>query len=158
MVPGATRRYHTKDSACAIMRQTAAARSSRYAAADELGEWLDNMEWDYWATWTFRKKRSARSVRRALEGHIKRIGASRAFWAVESGKVNGRLHAHGLLYFSGLIPPKAQAIWEDWWTKDGARGRAEIDRYDSDSGAAHYVTEYVTKEIADYDLQGSDFG
>ena len=156
-MPGATQRYPTKDSACATVRQTDAARSSRFDAADELGGWLDNMEWDYWATWTFREKRSARSIRRGLEGHIKRIGASRAFWAIESGKVNGRLHAHGLLYFARQIPPMAEAIWDDWWTVDGARGRAEIDRYDSECGAAHYVSEYIVKEVADYDLQGSDF-
>jgi hypothetical protein len=51
----------------------------------------------------------------------------------------------------------AEAIWDDWWTVDGARGRAEIDRYDSECGAAHYVSEYIVKEVADYDLQGSDF-
>lgn len=136
------------------MRQTDDAWSSRFQAADALGEWLDDMEWDYWATWTFREPRSARSIRRAVEAHIDRIGASRAFWGIESGKVNGRLHVHGLLHFSRQIPPQAEAIWQDWHQR---HGRAHIDQYDSDSGAAHYVSKYVTKDIADYDLQGAQF-
>jgi hypothetical protein len=134
------------------MRQTDEAWSSRFAAADELGDWLDSMDWHYWATWTFRDKRSARSIRRAVEAHIDRIGASRAFWGIESGKVNGRLHAHGLLYFSRQIPPQAEAIWRDWHQR---HGRAHVDKYKDDCGAAHYLSEYVTKDIADYDIQGS---
>lgn len=134
------------------MRQTDQAWSSRFEAADALGDWLDRMEWDYWATWTFEEPRSARSIRRAVEAHLKRVNASRAFWGIESGKVNGRMHAHGLLYFSRQIPPQAKAIWRDWY---GRHGRAHIDEFDDDGGAAHYVSEYVTKDIADYDVYGS---
>lgn len=147
------------------MRQTDAARRSRWAAADAFGDWLDRLqyddagelehEWDYWATWTFREQRTDRAVRRAIESHLERIGVSRAFWGMESGKVNGRLHGHGLLHFARQIPPQAKDIWQDWFKR---HGRAHVDQFEQKKGASHYVSKYVSKDLADYDLQGADIG
>lgn len=150
------------------MSQSNHALRSRWAAADEFGSWLNRLQycdqdpskeltapWDYWTTWTFREPRTSRAIRRAIEAHIERIGASRAFWGIEAGKVNGRLHGHGLLHFARQIPPQAEAIWKDWFKR---HGRAHVDEFDQEKGATHYVSEYVSKRLADYDLQGSDLG
>ena len=143
------------------MRQTEKAWNLRLDAEDTLGEWLGQMEWDYWGTWTFEKKRTARSIRRAIEAHIDRIGASRAFWCVEGGRRNGRLHLHGLLYFDSksaanasgppASAPTAAEISGDWTRR---HGWADIDVYDGGRGAAYYVSERVGRDIVDYDLQG----
>jgi hypothetical protein len=143
------------------MRQTEKAWNLRLDAEDALGEWLGRMEWDYWGTWTFAEKRTARSIRRAIEAHIDRIGASRAFWCVEGGRRNGRLHLHGLLYFDSksaanasgppASAPTAAEISGDWTRR---HGWADIDVYDGGRGAAYYVSERVGRDIVDYDLQG----
>jgi len=143
----------------------------RSAAASAFGPWLNSIQydghdpegeltrpWHYWGTLTFREERSRKAVRRAIEGHLARCSASRAFWGIEAGKVSGRLHGHALYHFDRQIPPQAEAIWEDWWTIDGARGRAHIDRFEQEKGATHYVSKYVTKRLADYDIQGVDLG
>ena len=141
------------------------ARRSRWDAGETFGEWLERMQydesgnlikpWHYWTTWTFRGERTPRSIRRAIEAHLDRISVSRAFWGVESGSVNGRLHGHGLLHFSRQVPPQAEAIWEDWFQR---HGRAHVDQFEQDEGGSHYVSKYVSKEIADYDIQGVDIG
>lgn len=147
------------------MRQVSGARRSRWKAAHAFGKWLNQIQydesgnlakpWHYWTTWTFREERTARSIRRAIEAHLERISVSHAFWGIESGKVNGRLHGHGLLHFDRQIPPQAEAIWDDWFQR---HGRAHVDEFDQDKGAAHYVSKYVGKSLADYDLQGVEVG
>lgn len=145
------------------------AQRSRQSAGEAFGPWLDALQyrnqdpsgelvkpWHYWGTLTFRKERSRRSVRRAIEGHLARCNVSLAFWGIEAGKVSGRLHGHALYHFDRQIPPQAQSIWEDWWTVDGARGRAHIDQFEQEKGATHYVSKYVTKKLSDYDIQGRD--
>jgi hypothetical protein len=72
---------------------------------------------------------------------------------METGKF-GRRHAHILYEFadfgeSGFYVPPAQFLWHDWFER---HGRAHIDRFDPKRGATHYVTKYVSKQLADYDL------
>jgi len=128
------------------------------------GTWLDSMQeggaypWHYWTTYTFQLEPTARAIRRHVTRHLDRIGVARAFWGMEAGKVNGRLHAHALLHFrEGMsgdpedrvgVPPK-ERIWHDWHR---LHGRAHVAVYESGKGAAHYVAKYVTKQLADYDM------
>lgn len=133
------------------------------------GDWLDSLQydelgelarpWTYWGTLTRADPLTARGWRRAVEGHIERVRPSHAFWGVESGRVNGRLHAH-ILYgynleddlYGGVVP--ADKIWDDWYRR---HGRAHVDAFEQERGAAHYVSKYVTKDLGDYDLQGKAF-
>jgi hypothetical protein len=153
------------------MSQKAHGLGSRGAAAAAFGPWLNRLQyedrdptsdlvkpWHYWGTLTFREERSRSSIRRHIQGHLARCGVSRAFWGVEAGKVSGRLHGHALYHFDRQIPPQAKSIWEDWWTVEGARGRAHVDQFEQEKGATHYVSKYVTKDLADYDVQGKDLG
>lgn len=146
------------------MRQTERARRSRRAAANEFGSWLDRIQyeegqlevpWQYWSTLTFEKELTERGTRRAIEAHLGRLDVSRAFWGMEAGKVNGRLHGHALYRFNQFIPPSAEAIWRDWFDR---HGRAHVDEFDQEKGATHYVSKYVSKSLSDYDLQGVDVG
>lgn len=141
--------------------------SPKQDMATDYGNWLDQMQfgsdgsehpWHYWSTLTFAEERTSRAVRKAVTGHLERIGADRAFWGMESGKVNGRLHAHALLHFrtelSGdhTMPvgvPRAEHIYRDWFKR---HGRAHVDRFEKGKGAAHYVSKYVTKRLCDYDF------
>jgi len=168
-VPEVQRRY-TGQTGIRMSPPTSTQRSRRQAA-DAFGSFLDLIQysnrhptgelvkpWHYWSTLTFREERSGKAIRRAVEGHLARCSVSRSFWGVEAGKVSGRLHAHALYHFDRQIPPQAEAIWDDWWTIDGARGRAHVDQFDQEKGATHYVSKYVSKDLADYDLQGTNLG
>lgn len=146
------------------MRHTDGAQRSRWAAAQAFGNWLDTLQlddegclakpWHYWSTLTFAEERTERAIRRAIEAHLERCQVSRSFWGIESGRVNGRLHGHALYHFGGAVP-SAKSIWNDWFSR---HGRAHVDTFERGKGATHYVSKYVSKDLADYDLQGKDIG
>jgi len=117
------------------------------------GEWLSRWEWSAWCTLTFRDpgythEAATRSWLR-FASWIRREGSPDLAWFVghEVG-ARGRLHLHALL---GAVLPYTQrsALWS-WWHKK--YGRAQILAYHPKLGAAHYVSKYVTKDLAHYDL------
>jgi hypothetical protein len=158
--------------ASSFMRQTQAAKRSRWAAADAFGEWLDSLQydgsgertkpWHYWSSLTLSDDRmlTQRGLRRAVEAHLDRLDVSRAFWGIEHGIVAGRIHAHALYHFSDGSDFWGRLFqWgdlrDDWKNRHGA---ANVKEFDPKKGATHYVSKYVSKELADYDLQGADIG
>lgn len=149
-----------------------------YATA--MGDWLDGVhDWNYWVTLTQRPKENKRdnsryagglgrdwdgqrglqSWRRALESWKAEVRPTAMFWGTESGTITGRNHIHGLLYFNtepdperfgfSVHEPSAQAIWA---VSHRMFGRAHVDEFKKELGAAHYVSKYVTKRLADYDI------
>jgi hypothetical protein len=141
----------------------------RRSAADAFGPWLDRLQyrdqdptneltqpWSCWCTWTFETELTHRGTRRAIEAHIDRTNASFAFWATEAGKVNGRLHGHGLMHFKSRqlrLMGGFDEVEADWERKHGF---AVVKDYDPEKGATHYVSKYVSKRLADYDFGGTD--
>jgi hypothetical protein len=107
--------------------------------------------WQYWFTGTFADEYSLPAARRAAQRYVERSGAALAFWGTESGTVTGRNHLHGLLHYDSSVP-SARSLWRLWHR---AYGRAHVDQFDQEKGAAHYVSKYVARQLADYDLQGS---
>lgn len=119
----------------------------------EFGEWLKSWQWEAWGTLTFK------------DPNYTHEAASRAFgrftrWLQREGNPDvshfvgheigslGRLHMHCLL--GSLAPMTSRsALWRWWFTH---YGRAEIKGYDPEQGAAVYVSKYVSKELAHYDL------
>jgi hypothetical protein len=126
------------------------------------GDWLEELDWDYWATWTFEEEFSLPSCRRAIVDYLEEVNPSVAWWVTELGAAGtngyivqtdrgveeGRAHLHGLLSF-GEDVPQATHLWHRWHRQ---YGRAHVDRFDKQRGAAHYVGKYVTKKVADYDV------
>lgn len=60
-------------------------------------------------------------------------------------------HFHALM--GGLDNVYRSTWWGWWYTRYGA---CRIEPYDTRLGASHYVTKYVTKRLAWYDIQGVD--
>ena len=132
------------------------------------GLWLEEHEWDYWATLTFRDAYSGDAATRAFDRLIRwgrRLAPDLGYFVGhEVGKL-GRLHLHAL--FSGAVDVdqvgvlnsqglRSKDIWH-WWFK--RYGRAQVLPYDPTRGAAAYVSKYVTKEMGHYDvanLRGAD--
>ena len=61
-------------------------------------------------------------------------------------------HFHSLM--GNLEGVRRDKWWKWWFTRYGA-GR--IEPYDPTLGASHYITKYVTKRLAWYDIQGVDY-
>ncbi len=135
------------------------------------GDWLSEFEWSHWATLTFRPYVVPESpglapptplrprpgpptdfARRAFGGFIGRLedrcGEPLAwFRGDELGERLGRLHLHALLSGTdGLFPSTVGQSWP--------YGFSAVEVYDPKLGAAHYLTKYVTKSLASYDLAG----
>ena len=63
----------------------------------------------------------------------------------------GTVHLHALM--GGLQGVRRDKWWLWWYTRYGA---CRIEPYDCKLGASHYVTKYVTKRLAWYNIQGVD--
>ena len=134
---------------------------------DTWTDWLSSFHWDHFATLTFAEPRSEHSARRAFANYIRALdrqtcgGSVGYFCGYEYGSL-GRLHLHALMRTStpqtrlgsggrarasAALPNKE--VWQTWFERFG---RATVSSYDRKRGAAGYVTKYVTKRLAYYDL------
>jgi len=149
-------------------------RPSARSLAAAWGEYLAPYAWDHWLTLTFAPYR-----RRNLRGGVRlgpaRLGAERPgpppdyahrefgrfvqrledcggepvwwFRGDELGERLGRLHLHALLGGTGGL--LEVSLGREW-----RAGFSLVKRYDPALGAAHYITKYATKGLADYAVSG----
>lgn len=138
------------------------------------GDWLNGYDWSHWATLTFAPYQrpskpglgppkddatknkpgpppdyAHRAFNRFISGLSCRSGQG-VWWfrGDEFGERLGRLHLHSVIGGADRVPPEALArAWRD--------GFAQVERFDPEKGAAHYVTKYVTKGLADYEVGGA---
>ena len=130
-------------------------------------DWLSTFHWDHFATLTFAEPRSEASAKRAFAKYVRCLcgltygGSVGYFCGYEYGTF-GRLHLHALMRTStpqpelgpGGVPCASKAlpcglVWRAWFD---SFGRAKVETYDRRRGAAGYVSKYVTKRLAYYDL------
>lgn len=135
------------------------------------GSWLEHFDWSHWTTLTFRPYQPwqppglgpARPPKdrpgpppdyahRAFQGFVNMLGerAGRPvayFRGDEFGERLGRLHLHALLEGTGgLLEESVRRCWRP--------GFSAVEVYDPELGATHYLTKYITKSLASYDLGG----
>lgn len=133
------------------------------------GDWLSQYAWTHWGTFTFRphipRSRPGLAPPRFTPSqagppvdfahrewlrYVRRLERSlhrRIWWfrGDEFGERLGRLHFHALI--GGAMDYPSEVLAEFW----GA-GFSSIVRYDPERGAAYYVTKYVVKGLADWDV------
>lgn len=121
--------------------------------SEDVGSWLGTLDWNYWTTITFRHgELSLPAARRQMVRFQRKVGADRFFWGTESGPVTGRNHVHGLLWWDPDRiggAPSATALWQLGFRM---HGRTQVLDYEPEKGISHYVSKYVAKGLADYDL------
>lgn len=136
-----------------LHRQVEVGQPQPESLAKPWGEWLKQWPWESWGTLTFRDdgyshEAATRSFNR-FTAWLRAEGNDQVSYFVghEVGK-QGRLHLHCLL---GSLAPMTsrRALWQWWFER---YGRCELRGYDPEQGAAVYVSKYVTKELAHYDL------
>lgn len=121
-----------------------------------LGRHLGTYPWDHFLTLTFRRESVADFAIRSWNGYVTRLELAAGsplvwFYGTEYGKL-GRLHIHALTLNTGVLP--IARLHREWFQAEGtgARGRTRVLPYDPRLGAAHYVSKYVTKDLAEYDV------
>jgi hypothetical protein len=152
-----------------------------YDVVKHYANFLQPINWDYFGTFTTGYKLTLPSARRSMERFIERLdqkhGGVEMFWVAEKFECKDGYHTHGLLRMKDRslfgrnvshvkvdgstentkFPDVAFPLLRECWqivTKGGGRkyNRIELKRYNSKLGAAGYVSKYVTKELADYDI------
>lgn len=112
-------------------------------------DWLGGTDWEYFATFTTKYHLTLNSARRLMTSYSRRWlrrNDDRMFWVAEEFNHKTGYHLHALIR-SEL---RATQIWKDWFDR---HGRAQVLLYEPEVGAHGYVAKYVTKSIADYDMQ-----
>jgi len=134
---------------------------------DTWTDWLSTFHWDHFATLTFADPRSEASARTAFAHYTRALarlthgGGIGYFVGYEYGTF-GRLHLHALIRSStpqtifghgGRARASSalsnKEVWQTWFDYFG---RATVVPYDRKRGAAGYVSKYVTKRLAFYDI------
>lgn len=119
------------------------------------GQHLGRYPWDHFLTLTFRRESVADFARRSWLSYVRRLELAAGmplvwFYGTEYGSL-GRLHIHALTLNTGSLP--IRILHREWWQDPPLpRGLTKIAVYSPLLGAAHYVSKYVTKDLADYDV------
>jgi hypothetical protein len=150
-------------------------RWSENPVVDALGCWLKELHstypWDWFATLTFARDGISPAgaqywFRRYLEDAA-RAGAAKpyAFRADEYGPRNGRYHLHALVgnvrhlqIFCGERLAKDAWGQHCCWVHRWPCGYARIYSYDAERGANYYLSKYVVKSLANWDVIGFEQG
>lgn len=80
------------------------------------------------------------------------------FWAAEPFDIKEGHHLHAVIRMSDVH--SFQKIIGTWQVISGNKtmekgdkwNRVQIEQYDKKLGAGHYISKYITKELADYDF------
>jgi hypothetical protein len=132
-----------------------------------MGGWLaDLAPWDAFATWTFSRPVNLDGAMYWGRRHLKWLRKTAglpvyAFLAAERGDKGGLIHLHALVGNTGHLrhycgERRAAAVWGQRCCMLHAwpAGYARVLPYDSQKGAAYYVSKYVSKQLAEWELWG----
>ena len=115
---------------------------------------LNNFNWDWWVTLTFRNKQSTKTANIKWNKWLKRLeneidNKVGYFRVTELQRPRNCIHFHALmLNLKGV----RRLTWKDEW--DLIAGYARIYPYDKSRGASYYLCKYVTKQIAEHKFGG----
>lgn len=129
---------------------------------ENYGNWLDNMEWDYFCTFTTDYTLSIPSARRAMDRLFKvlnrEFGMVNYFWVAEPFDCKEGYHTHALLKVPNLLSNLAPLIIEKKWhqvtktKKTKGKHRTHLIPYIKGKGGHYYIGKYLGKINSDYDF------
>lgn len=132
-----------------------------------MGTWLGQLApWDVFATWTFSRpiqEGGAMFWARRHLGWLQKAAGQPvyAFVGVERGATGGLLHIHALVGNVGHLKAACpDRLKPGEWARGCCMlhswpcGYARVFPYDPDLGARFYVSKYVVKSLAEWDLWG----
>lgn len=132
-----------------------------------MGEWLSGLApWDVFSTWTFSRPVHVNGALYWARRHLRYLESTAeqpiyAFTGVERGENGGLLHVHALVGNVGHLKPYCGArLAPGRWGSTCCQvhawpcGISRVLPYDPKLGAAHYVSKYITKRLAEWELTG----
>lgn len=133
---------------------------------NSFGSWLQTHNWTHWATFTTPYTLTLPSARRLMQrfGEMRVApvpGATKVvkglFWAAEPFDCKEGYHTHALVELGPSIPFKAainayQVAAGNKKLSKAKWCRVQLRDYDPQQAAAFYVSKYISKKLADYDL------
>lgn len=140
----------------------------RAEVKEAMGTWLGELApWDHFATWTFSRPVTVNGAMHWGRRHLVTLGQRAelplyGFIAAEKGNRGGLIHIHALLGNTGaLLPYCRERLRPGEWGKSCCMthswpcGIARVFSYNPKLGAKHYVSKYIVKELAEWELFGN---
>lgn len=114
-------------------------------------EWLNEYDWDWWTTLTFRNKVTKKVADRKWYQWLRAIEekAEPGYFRTTENQERNVLHFHALML--GVKHLRRLTFMDRWFE---IAGYARIYPYDPGKGANHYLTKYILKELSDYKFGG----
>lgn len=137
------------------------------AVKQAMGQWLGGLApWDVFATWTFSRLVNVQGAMYMGRRHLRWVEKAAGvrvygFVGVEKGDTGGLIHLHALLgnvahlkaYCGVRLEPgqwgHACCMVHAW-----PCGYARVLPYDPKLGACYYISKYITKRLAEWELVG----
>lgn len=128
--------------------------------------WINTMTWHIYATFSTRYSMSIKSARRYAERLLnsleKYYPGARLFWVAEPFDLKEGYHLHAIVYMGDTIesPEKnTRNIISAWEAVSGGKGGKKsnytyLEPYNRNEGGNFYLTKYMLKPNADYDILG----
>lgn len=114
---------------------------------EQVGEWLNGFNWDWWATFTFRYPCMPYSAKKSFIRNFREQGIDYFYASEWCGDYHG-VHIHALM---GNCEGMRRLTAMDKWFK--RYGIARIYAYDKRLKARYYVCKYIVKSVADWDIK-----
>lgn len=114
---------------------------------EQVAEWLNGFNWDWWATFTFRYECSPYSAKKSFVRSFDPAGID-YFYASEWCKGHYGVHVHALM--GNCYGIRRLTTMDKWFKRYGI---ARIYPYDQRLGARYYVCKYILKSVADWDMR-----
>ena len=140
---------------------------NREELQDAMGEWLGQLApWDVFSTWTFSRLTQVGGAMFWAKKHLRWLEEKAqqpiyAFVGVERGKSGGLVHLHALVGNVGHLKAFCgERLTPGVWGRTCCMlhawpcGLARVLPYESQLGARFYVSKYVTKRLAEWELIG----
>ena len=134
---------------------------------EAMGKWLGDLApWDVFSTWTFSRPVNVQGAMYMARRHLRWVERAAGvptygFVGVEKGERGGLLHLHALMgNVARLKPYCGTRLAPGTWGRECCLvhgwpcGIARVLPYDPKLGASYYVSKYVTKQLAEWELFG----
>lgn len=124
-------------------------------------EWLDKQNWDHFCTFTTKYPMTMKGARRSMErlgNFTKQFGDVKLFWVAEPFDTKTSYHTHALMKLDCSNNLDTEKIIRNSWqiVSKGKGGKEYnntiIKPYEVGLGAHYYITKYISRKNADYDL------
>lgn len=120
---------------------------SQISLRNEVSDWLSGFPWEWWSTFTFRFDCSSYSAKNIFQKTWDKTGLD-YFMAIEWHKWRKSVHIHALM--GNTLGIRRLTQMDEWYKRYGI---ARIMPYNAKLGAKHYITKYIVKELADWDIR-----